>query len=588
MGSRMSEPKKPEPGSEAQPELTPAEQQQQDTERVQGQLLVTDVTRQMQGVLESFGFGSSGSSGRTSFEGHELNSMIDLIENSKPEHLEDAGQALLKARTAISDAAKELDDFIKAVDWEGESGKAFQDWGTGLVAHARKLGEFAQTAGTQITVAGTGLASVRNSLPPRDTRLSRKTPDEVEAPKRVEGNPEYQAALKVEKDRQEAINQANRLASYYAVSEETLAAQEPPRFEKKLDVAMPRPGGYIAPPSGSSSAGSEAAGNSTPSGSSAHAATGSAAAATGTGGQAGAEAFGTAPVPVSTEINSVATPPAPVTTSGPSPAPAPASTGPVGPAGGWTPPMATSFVKPVTGSSRGPQTATGAPKAVGQAGTSGPRASGPTGGGPAANGRTGSPVGRPSPMSAGPASGRGGGGPQAPTAGRSGVTGGRPTATGHAGASGATGPRAGRASGIVGGTPQRPVPGASTPGGARGVPRGTVIGAGGAARTSGPVGGVGQRGVVGAGGTGSASRPAGRGTPSTNGIVGTPRGDAARPGAGAKGFTLGGAGLVRGPAGRRDSGDEDQDDGTPRPDYLTEDRETWEAGRRGVAPPVIE
>ncbi|MFD9504691.1 hypothetical protein [Streptomyces sp. NPDC060035] len=572
-----------------QPELTPAEQQQQDTERVQGQLLVTDVTRQMQDVMESFGFGGSGSSGRTSFEGHELNSMIDLIENSKPEHLEDAGQALLKARTAISDAAKELEDFIKDVDWEGDSNKAFRDWGTGLVAHARKLGEFAQTAGTQITVAGTGLASVRNSLPPRDTRLSRKTPDEVEAPKRVEGNPEYQAALKVEKDRQEAINQANRLASYYAVSEETLAAQEPPRFEKQLDVAMPRPRNDYRLPESSGQDSEVAGGGGGQGSSSERTAIGSSGTAGGPQASSAAGLGSVTPVldkGTSTEINSVATlPPSVTTPSTPSP---PLTASPAVSGGGPIPPMATGFVNPVTGSSRSPQTATGAPRAVGQAGTSGPRASGPTGGGPAANGRTGSPVGRPSPMSAGPASGRGGGGPQAPTAGRSGVTGGRPTATGHAGTSGATGPRAGRASGIVGGTPQRAVPGASTPGGARGVPRGTVIGAGGPARTGGPVGGVGQRGVVGAGGTGSASRPAGRGTPSTNGVVGTPRGGAARPGSGAKGFTPGGAGLVRGPAGRRDSGDEDQDDGTPRPDYLTEDRETWEAGRRGVAPPVIE
>lgn len=238
----MSEPKKPSSSSEAEPELTPAEQREQDQGRVQGQLLVTDVTRQVQGVMESFGFGS-GSSGRTSFEGHDLNAMIDLIENSKPEDLESAGEALLKARTALRRAADDLRGFIEGVDWEGESEVAFRNWGKGLVAHAQKLGDFAETAGTQITVAGTGLASVRNSLPPRDTRLNKKSPDEVEAPKRVEGNAEYAAAVKVEKDRQEAINQANRLASYYAVSEETLAAQEPPRFEKKLDVAVPRPSG---------------------------------------------------------------------------------------------------------------------------------------------------------------------------------------------------------------------------------------------------------------------------------------------------------------------------------------------------------
>ncbi|WP_413251822.1 hypothetical protein OG724_25780 [[Kitasatospora] papulosa] len=563
-----------------QPELTPAEQREQDQGRVQGQLLVTDVTRQVQGVMESFGFGS-GSSARTSFEGHDLNAMIDLIENSKPEDLESAGEALLKARTALRTAAGDLRGFIEGVDWEGESEVAFRNWGKGLVAHAEKLGDFAETAGTQIMVAGTGLASVRNSLPPRDTRLHKKSPDEVEAPKRVEGNAEYAAAVKVEKDRQEAINQANRLASYYAVSEETLAAQEPPRFEKKLDVAMPKPGGYIKAPlrSGSSSADSDASDSVDTGGSSERLVTGGTrgAAVDGHGYETPAVVAQVPDRSTSTEINSVATPTAPVATSG-VPAPQPA-TGPAASCMGTTPPMANGFVNPVAAGSR----AAGMPRGVGQTVSGVSRTSGPAGGSAAANGRVGSPVGRPSPTSGGSASsaaGRGGPGTQSPTAGRSGITGGRPMATGQP-TSGSSGPRAGRASGIVGGTPQR----ASTPGGTRGVPRGTVIGSGSASRASGPTGAVGQRGVVG-NAANATSRPSGRGTPSTKGVVGTPRG--AGGAAGGKGFTSGGAGLVRGPAGRKDSKDEDQDEGTQRPDYLTEDRETWDAGRRGVAPPVIE
>ncbi|WSI17156.1 hypothetical protein OG336_09165 [[Kitasatospora] papulosa] len=568
-----------------QPELTPAEQREQDQGRVQGQLLVTDVTRQVQGVMESFGFGS-GSSGRTSFEGHDLNAMIDLIENSKPEDLESAGEALLKARTALRTAAGDLRGFIEGVDWEGESEVAFRNWGTGLVTHAEKLGDFAETAGTQITVAGTGLASVRNSLPPRDTRLHKKSPDEVEAPKRVEGNAEYAAAVKVEKDRQEAINQANRLASYYAVSEETLAAQEPPRFEKKLDVAMPRPSegrGGSEESGSSSSSGSRSSGSVDNGRVQGHSVVGNQGSAADGGGFEAPIAVAHVPDrSTATEINSVATPPAPVTTPGvasPQPTVSPAS-------GGTTPPLAPGFLNPVSAASRGPQGAVGAPRGTGQTASGGSRTSGPAGGSAAANGRAGSPVGRPSPMSGGSASGaagRGGPGAQSPTAGRSGITGGRPMATGQP-AAGASGPRAGRASGIVGGTPQRTA--AGTPSGSRGATRGTVIGSGSASRSGGPTGVLGQRGVVGSNAKNGAQRPGGRGTPSTNGVVGTPRGAGA--GTGGKGFTAGGAGLVRGPAGRKDSREEDQDEGTQRPDYLTEDRETWEAGRRGVTPPVIE
>lgn len=579
---------------ETQPELTPKEQRQQDQERVQGQLVVTDVTRQFQGVMEAFGFRGSGSSGRTSFEGHELNAMIDLIEHSNPEQLEEAGEALWNARSSLNDAARELSDFIGAVDWEGESGTAFRDWGNGLVAHARKLGEFAEAAGTQITVAGTGLASVRNSLPPRDTRLSRKTPDEIEAPKRIEGNPEYEAALKVEKHRQEAINQANRLASYYAVSQETLAAQEPPRFEKTLDVAVPRPQGWgrggerePAP----ESTGSEPVGGGSSQSLSEFSATGSQkSVVNGPGGEAPVAVAPVFEQGTSTEINSVSAPPVPVAPSSTSPAPPP--TGPAGPSGGPVLPVANGFVNPVTNSSsrrtKGPA---GGPRAVGQPGTGRFRGGSDTGNAPTANGRSGPPVGRPTSTGGGSASGttgRGGGGSQSPTAGRSGVTGGRPvTGGGHAGRTGTSGPPAGRANGIMGGTPQRATSGSGTPGGARGGPRSPVIG-GGATQPGGTTGGAGRRGVIGGGTPNSAARPGAKGTSSANGVVGKPRGGAPGSGAGSRGFTAGGAGLVRGPGGRRDSDDEDQDEGTSRPDYLTEDRETWEAGRREAAPPVIE
>lgn len=549
------------------PELTAKEQQAQDQQRVQSQLIATDVNRQVQDVMGLFSSGGSGNSGRTSFEGFDLNAMIDLIENSNPEHLEHAGEALLTARRAIAKAANELGDFIRDVDWEGESGTAFRDWGTGLVAHALKLGDFAETAGIQITVAGTGLASVRKSLPPRDSRLLRKAVDEIETSKRIDGNPEYTAALKVEKDRQEAINQANRLASYYAVSEETLAAQAPPRFEKKLDVAMPKPQGlWERNEPGASSGGSEAMGSHATQGYAGRVATSDPGIPGATGNRAAIEGLGTAPTPdtsTSTEIDSVKAPPAPVTV--PDTSPAPPTANPTGPNTGPNPPMVNEFVNPVAGGSRRSTPPTGMPRTIGQPGRSGPTSSGPT-----TTGRTGAPVGRPAPIGGGPGSGTpgrpGGGGSQPPAAGRTSVTGGRPMAGGPANTSKSPGPRTGRARAIVGGTPQRTTPGTDSAGGTRGVPRGTVIGAG---------------------GTNAATRPGGRGTPSSKGVVGTPR-SAAGSGSGSRGFTAGGAGLVRGPAGRRDSDDEDQDGGAPRPDYLVEDRETWEAGRRGAAPPVIE
>ncbi|MFB6428003.1 hypothetical protein ACFCXC_22395 [Streptomyces microflavus] len=555
---------------EKQPELTPAEQQKQDEGRVKTQLVVTDATELGKEVLSLFMPGSVPRAGRTSFEGHELNAIIDLVENSNPADLENAGEALWKARDAIRSAAKELGDHIDGVDWQGDSGEAFRKWGKGLVTHATKLGDFADAAGTQITVAGTGLASVRSSMPPRDRRMIQKDVDDILFPARTETNPEYAAALTVEKNRQEAINQINRLASYYAVSEEVLAGQEPPRFDQELGIDMPRPQGLdrrepgALPPSGDASRSETAL-----QGPSERPAVGVFGRERDPDGQTPVETLGPKPVldrSTSTEINSVATPTAPtaITTTAPAPT---VSSGP-GPVNVSAPPLAPGFANPVSaGSSRltGPS---GAPRSVGQAGGGLGKAS-PAGGGATARGATGTPVGRPSPMMTGgpSAAGRSGGGTQPPMAGRPGVVGGRPTAS-HGGTATPAGARTGQGNGIVGGTPQRATSGTSGAGGARGVPRGTVIG--------------------GPGANGSAPRSGQRGAPvsGANGVVGAPRGTS---GSGSKGFTAGGAGLVRGPVGRRKSDRKDEEStGSTRPDYLTEDEETWETRRRGAVPPVVE
>ncbi|MET8879760.1 hypothetical protein [Streptomyces rubiginosohelvolus] len=548
---------------EKQENLTPAEQRMQDQAQVKIQMAQTDISE----AIGRMPF-ASGPVGRTSFEGFQLNSMIDLVENTKPEDLENAGKSLWDARDAIKKAAQELEDNMKGVDWHGESGTAFRAFGKGLVAHARKLGDFADVAGTQITVAGTGLASVRSAMPPRDSRQVRKDPDDIEMPGRVADNPEYQAALKVEKDRQEAINQINRLASYYSVSGERLEGQEPPRFEKDLGITMPPPRGQRKDSqSGAYGDRSEGLGNSvTPDAagrtSSAHSAPVSAAS------RPPAEVLGSAPLPdrtVGTEINTVAPPqtPTPITATPPQPSPPP-TTGLPGTPSTFIPPSLTNPVQGGTKRSTGP---TGMPRTVGQAGQGMGKAQ-PTGVGPVAKGQGGPPIGRPGPMGGGGTfNGRPPVGPQsqAPTAGRSGVTGGRP-AVGPGGTSTGAGPRAGGRNGIVGGTPQQtPTQGRAAAGSA------------------------GQRGVIGGRGAAAASRPSGRATPAsgTNGVVGAPR-KAAGTGSNAKGFTAGGAGLVRGPAGRRDKGREDEAKGSTRPDYLTEDEETWNAGRRGAVPPVVE
>ncbi|MEU8761245.1 hypothetical protein [Streptomyces sp. NPDC048659] len=195
----------------------------------------------------------------------------------------------------------------------------------------------------------------------------------------------------------------------------------------------------------------------------------------------------------------------------------------------------------------------------------------------------------------------GGGSGALPTGGGGGKGGGtagmRPGPFGPGGTAAARPPRE---PGIVGGRPVSPTAGGRS---ATGIPRSTVIGneqaygrggaAGGMSPHAGGVGGVG-------GGAAAGRRLAGE----QGGVVG---GRPQRTGqAGSRPFTPGGTGLVRGgqsgpgagqPAGRgagvrgagnRTGEDRCEERGGERPDYLVEDEETWQQGRRRVVPPVVD
>ncbi|MFJ4922725.1 hypothetical protein [Streptomyces sp. NPDC088725] len=536
------------------PRLSHAAQHEQDQARVSIRNTQIDIAQMMRrGTDSPLGAGgSTGSGGRTSFEGHDLNAMIDLVEHANPADLESAGNALWDARDALRDAAQELQDYVDKVEWKGESGTEFRSFGRALAEHARNLGTFAETAGTQIVAAGTGLSSVHKSMPPRDSRAVKKPVDEF-----LFTGPEYDEAVKVEANRQEAINQMNRLASFYSVSEETLAGEEPPEFGRMLKASVPRPDERLGTegPAGVAGAGADLSGGTAPQPVSGYSNLGNA--SHGSEERAVRTDLPNRDRDTSLEINSVAAPPSPAVhyaaTS------LPASNAPASSSGGFVPPSAGGFTKPVT---------SGVPRPAGTSGT--PRTGGQNV--PRADGRS-SPTGRP-----------GAGSSQNPVAGRPGSPGGNPSA-GRAGTGGPTGPRPGRASGIVGGTPQ---PAASGPSGSR-MPRGTVVGGQGSGVGRPSAGRPGQQGVIGASPANDTSRPGGRSAAGSNGVVGTPRGSASGSRPGTKGFTQGGAGLVRGPAGRNRPGeDEHEETGSSRPDYLTEDEQTWTAGRRSAVPPVIE
>ncbi|MFC4507945.1 MULTISPECIES: WXG100 family type VII secretion target [Streptomyces] len=544
--------------SDEQKQPNPHEAEQKD---VAAQAGAINMISRASELLDGLPFGGSVRLlGKTDFENHQLNDMINMVESANPEHLETAGKALWDARDAIKAAADELEGHVGRVEWEGESGTAFREWGGKLVKHAIALSDFAEVAGTQITAAATGLASVRSSMPPRDTRISPKKVEQIPAPAQVEGNKEYTAAIQAEKDRQEAINQMNRLASFYSVSEETLAAQDPPVFEAMPNVGVPKPAPTAKNPfnatEGQSS--SELGNVHTPVSTVRDSSDGT------TGHSRSVDTppklsnlDDTAVSPdsnVGTKIDSVGTLTPQDTVK--SPVNAPTTTGSGGGSGSVSP-ILTGGAPPAFGGVAGRSSGFGGTPAN-RAPISAQGRAGTTGGTTGARGNTG-PVSRAAATGQSAAGRAGGTAAGRPLMGR-GVSGGTPRPVGgtpnaRGGGIGSTG--AARGNGVVGGRPTNGTTSGTT--GPR-VPRGTVVGAEGNNGSRTPTGRIAQRGVIGAPNTNNRPGPTARPTAgNSDGVVGKPTGRAPADRTG--NVPGGGAGTRKGPKGsRRNRNREDRDD----------------------------
>ncbi|MFI5979015.1 hypothetical protein [Streptomyces sp. NPDC051452] len=536
---------------------------------------------------------------RTDFEKRDLdlNEMIDMVEQTDPEDLESSGKALWDARDAIKKAADELSGHIDKVHWVGQSGEAFRTWGGNLVKNTHHLSDFAGAAGDQITAAAVGLASVRGAMPERDAKSGRKRPEKFTAAEKTADKAEYAAAVKVEKDRQEAINQMNRLASYYAVSEEVLSALpaegKAPEFTSMPDVGVPRPQQVhddrpvsVAGPHGSGSSG-------TPISSGHHSVL---PAHDVTRHTTSENAPPTRHIPektlhpdqtVGTHIDSTAPPP----TATPATGHTLPVTGTPPTSGGQSTVFDGPYATPISNRApgRGPGGGGGfrtSPSGQGRSGASSLKSQGS---GRAVGQGSTSQMGRAASTAESGAKGAASGAKSMST-GR-GVTGGTPRA-GGAGAPGMNGrpaTGAGRSNGVVGGRPTT-TSGGSAKGGAR-IPRGTVIGGEESSNSRGGVGRSGQRGVFGA--SEPTARTVSKGAGSRTGagtseaVTGRPTARNSAAGAERNGLTRGGAGLVQGRNGRRK--DEEEQQGSQRPDYLVEDEETHlpDKPRRDV-PPVVD
>ncbi|MEU7029823.1 hypothetical protein AB0A60_24475 [Streptomyces sp. NPDC046275] len=459
------------------------------------------------------------------FEGKSLDALYAMIASAKPEDLSGAGQALAAAAPKILAIARDLRHYISRVEWEGEAGDAFREWGAGMVSETLVLGDFTKVVSDEMKTAAQALTEAKASLP-KPAGMCYADPEKEKARIEAETGPKLQ----------EAVDVMRRLSSYYETTGNRMQAERQPEFKPLGD--------------GGVGDGEYRAGGSTGSGTYSGTTSGGGTAQTGYTTTQRADV--SSPTGTHRQILDPVNPPS-----------VPPSLPPVVPPESevdtnldsvtLTPPPETVNRPPV----QPPVTTTGTPPL------------------------TANPVPLPPLPPVAPPLGQQGGyqPPKAPVTGL-------PTTAGRTGIPGPSplGPL-GRADGITGG---RQVPGRPLMNQQMGrMPMGTVIGE----ERAGTQYGRGANGIHGPGAGGMHGGPVGgqggsgrRLASQPGGTVGTPSASAV---SGRSAFTPGGTGLVRPTASTQPEGEERQQQGH-RPDYLSEDEETWTSGQRRIVPPVID
>ncbi|MGW2486469.1 WXG100 family type VII secretion target [Streptomyces sp. NPDC001606] len=521
----------------------------------------------------------------TDFESmtHEqLAAMLDSASTAGASHL---STKLAKAATTITKIGDDLMQHVKNLEWQGDAGDAFRDWGGQTASATLRLGEYAAVASRWMGTVSQAISEAKAAMPDVSETTQAKTDlanahATIAAAKQpgAHNDPDAQqqartakadataAQQRIEAARGEAIQQMRKLAQTYEYSAQQVNSVTPPTFSPPASHLEPD---WYGDSSRHISVGSD--GSTTASRTHTTRTSGGTVSAPSRGPQ------GTVPHAVTQTVSNHGTP---VHTNQPIPhtqpvdmridgtdtlprtAPSQTTTGPhtgmphpESPVPSWQP----SVLPPVY---------TGGERMTGPA--PGPRDSSP------------SRLSQPTP--GGLATGRG------------------PTALPPGGVANGRTPQLPRETGIVGG---RPV---ATPSGRpqNGIPRGTVIGSeGGQGRTGMMPGGTVQG--SGAGSAGSVRGTAGgrRLAFETGGVVGNRQVQPERTGG--RPFTSGGSGLVRpapvaaegtraGAAGRKGStshaerptGSRKEQQRGRRPDYLCEDEETWTPDNQRMLPPVVD
>ncbi|MBI0296519.1 hypothetical protein JBE04_19130 [Streptomyces sp. PRKS01-29] len=157
------------------------------------------------------------------FEDRSHDELYNMVATAKPGALTDVGAALMAAFDDISAIAEELKAHAERVHWEGEGADAFREWGREVAKQTHKMADYTLLVGVHMSAAGQGLTEVKAAMPAPTAADDKKHKSDAE--KAV-----------ADKHRLEALQQMDKLDSYYETAYTEINGLEEPNFPLLPDL----------------------------------------------------------------------------------------------------------------------------------------------------------------------------------------------------------------------------------------------------------------------------------------------------------------------------------------------------------------
>ncbi|MGW0992897.1 WXG100 family type VII secretion target [Streptomyces sp. NPDC002520] len=176
----------------------------------------------------------------------QLAAMLDTASTAGASHL---SSKLSKAASTITKIGDDLMKHVKGLEWQGEGGDAFRDWGGQTASATLRLGEYAAVASRWMGTVSQGIAEAKAAMPDvSETTQAEKdlinAHDTIAATKQpgAHNDPDAQqlartartdaatAQQRMDAARGEAIQQMRKLAQTYEYSAQQVSSVTPPTF----------------------------------------------------------------------------------------------------------------------------------------------------------------------------------------------------------------------------------------------------------------------------------------------------------------------------------------------------------------------